>query len=136
MYEILEHPADVGFRAHGATLPKLFEAAAEALLNIRSDLETIQPSQEYKIEAAAPDQEALLVTWLNEILYRVDAQSIAISSVSIDHLEDTKLQSTAHGEPFDPVRHHLHVIIKAVTWHQLKIARTGANWVAEVYLDV
>ena len=37
MFEVLEHTADIGFRATAATLPELFEAAAEALVAIVLD---------------------------------------------------------------------------------------------------
>jgi len=26
--------------------------------------------------------------------------------------------------------------VKAVTWHQLRIARNESGWIAEVYLDI
>jgi SHS2 domain-containing protein len=40
------------------------------------------------------------------------------------------------GEPRDAARHRARLIVKAVTYHQLKIERRGGVWAAEVYLDI
>jgi protein archease len=136
MFEVLEHPADVGFRAFGRTLPELYENSAWALLSIRGELEAIEARQEYPIQATGTDRESLLVNWLNEVLYLVDARQVALRGVRIDRLGEESVESTGLGEARDPERHPLKVIVKAVTWHQLKIARVGERWVAEVYLDI
>jgi SHS2 domain-containing protein len=135
-FEVLEHPADVGFRAFGQTLAELFENSALALLSIRAELDGVNAREEYAVEADATDLEALLVNWLNEILYLLDARAIALRRVRVDAIEDTHVRSAGMGEPFDSSWHRLRVIVKAVTWHQLKIVHTNEGWVAEVFLDV
>ena len=54
-FEILDHPADIGFRAFGRTLPELFENAALAMLSIRAEVEDVQPQQETRIAATGAD---------------------------------------------------------------------------------
>src|SRR5437763_16605285 len=68
-FEILEHPADIGFLAFGRTLPEAFENAALALLSIRAEVEDVEPRQEFPILATGGDYESLLVNFLNEVLY-------------------------------------------------------------------
>jgi hypothetical protein len=63
-FEILEHPADIGFRAFGGTLAELFEKAALALVSIASQIGDVAERHEYHLEAAGTDQESLLVAWL------------------------------------------------------------------------
>jgi SHS2 domain-containing protein len=82
---VLEHPADIGFRAFGGTLPELFARSALAMLSIAADPAAVLPREEY---------------------------------------------------PRDPLRHRARLIVKAATYHQLKIERRGGLWVAEVYLDI
>src|ERR1019366_4188453 len=107
MFEILEHPADIGFRAFGGTLEELFANAAVALVSIACEIEEVAPRTEYALSATGTDHESLLVNWLSEGLYW-----------------------------FDGERNRSNLIVKAVTWHQLRIARSDGGWMAEVYLDI
>ena len=136
MFEILEHPADIGFRAFGRTLPELFENAAYALLAIRADPEEVDPREEFPVGADGTDYESLLVGFLSEVLYLVDGKQIAFRRVRIDTLSETAIAATGLGEPHDPARHHVKLIVKAVTYHQLRIERTTDGWSAQVYLDI
>ena len=135
-FEILEHPADIGFRAFGATRAELFENAAIALVSIATELEEIQPGREYPLEAAAPDPESLLVAWLSEVLFWLDARRVLFRGFRVIEMNDTHLTAVGLGEPYDSTRRQSRLIVKAVTWHQLKIMQSGGCWIAEVYLDV
>lgn len=135
-FEILEHPADIGFRAFGATQAELFENAASALVSIATEPDEIQPSREYPLAAAAPDTESLLVAWLSEVLYWMDGRRILFREFRVTEMNESHLTAVGLGEPHDGARHHAHLIVKAVTWHQLRIAQSGGRWIAEVYLDV
>jgi SHS2 domain-containing protein len=136
VFEILEHPADIGFRAFGRTLPELFENAAYALLAIRADPEEVDPHEEFPILADGPDHESLLVNFLSEVLYLVDGRQIAFRRVRVDALSDTEIAAGGIGEPHEPGRHHVKLIVKAVTYHQLRIERTDSGWSAQVYVDI
>jgi SHS2 domain-containing protein len=135
-FEVLEHPADIGFRAFGATLPGLFVSSALAMLSIIGDPEAAEPRSEYSLEVESGDREALLVDWLSEVLYWFDGKQVAFRDFRIDAFEETALRAAGIGEPRDPERHRSRLIVKAVTWHQLKIERHGEGWLAEVYLDI
>ena len=135
-FEILEHPADIGFRAFGGTLPELFANAAAAMLSIACDLESISPKVEYPLTATGCDYESLLVNWLSEALYWFDGKRIALREFRVTHLEPDSIRALARGEPRTSERHRSKLIVKAVTWHQLKIAQIDRGWVAEVYLDI
>jgi protein archease len=136
VFEILEHPADIGFRAFGRTLPELFANAAVAMLSIACEMEDVTPRQEYRLAAAGGDYESLLVSWLSEVLYWFDGKRIAFREFRVTQLAPDTISAVARGEPRDASRHRAKLIVKAVTWHQLKIARTGDGWMAEVYLDI
>src|ERR1039457_4319106 len=66
MFEILEHPADIGFRAFGGTLEELFANAAVALVSIACEIEEVAPRTEYALSATGTDYESLLVNWVRE----------------------------------------------------------------------
>ena len=136
MFEILEHPADIGFRAFGASLPELFSASALALLSIANDPSAAAPRVSYSLAVSSSDRESLLVDWLNEVLYWYDGKQIALHEFAITHFSDTSLEAAARGEPRHPERHRAKLIVKAATYHQLKIEQRDGRWVAEVFLDI
>ena len=135
-FEILEHPADIGFRAYGHTLPELFENAAVALVSIASEIEDVALREACPFEVVAPDLESLLVAWLSEVLFWFDGKRIAFRSFRVLKIAHERLTAEGMGEPRDPQRHRVKLIVKGVTWHQLQIREDSGQWSAEVYLDV
>jgi len=135
-FEVLEHPADIGFRAVGGTLPELFAHSALAMLSIAADPVAVLPKEEYALAVESGDRESLLVDWLNEVLYWFDGKRIAFRDFRVTQFRENAIQAVGLGEPRDPLRHRARLIVKAVTYHQLKIERRGGLWVAEVYLDI
>src|SRR5947209_19198174 len=65
-FEILEHPADVGFVAYGATLEELFANAALAMMSLACELGAVRQTLSRAIEVTATDLESLLFAWLAE----------------------------------------------------------------------
>lgn len=135
-WEILEHPADIGLRARGSTLAGLFENAAAGMMEITANPAGIGEREQRAILAEAPDREALLVTFLEEILWLVDGQGWLPARVAVRGVSETAVTATAFGEPRDTSRHEMRLIIKAVTYHQLAVRQTADGWEAEVYFDI
>jgi protein archease len=135
-FRVLEHTADIGFEAFGATREEVFANAARALINIVVDLETIVPREAVKVEARSPDPAGLLVNWLNEILFLHDAEGWLFRDFEITALSDRSLTAVARGEKFDPSRHQAKLLVKAITYHQLALEKTSDGWRAQVYVDI
>ena len=136
MFEVLEHPADIGFRTWAATLDELFANAAIALLSIAGDPSAAQPRNRYPMEVESPDLESLLVDWLNEVLYWWDGRRIAFHSFQVTVQDRNRVRAEGLGEPQDRARHAVKLVVKAVTYHQLRVEHCEGRWVAEVYLDI
>ncbi len=136
MYEILEHPADIGFRVRAGTLEELFAGAALAMLSIADDPEAVDPREHHAITVESGDLESLMVDWLNEVLYLFDGRRIAFRSFRVEQVGDRSLKAVGAGEPRDAARHSSKLVIKAATYHQLRIAREDGGWVAEAYVDI
>jgi SHS2 domain-containing protein len=136
LFAILEHPADIGFRAFGATLEQLFENAALALVSIASEVADVEPRQEYFLEATGSDTESLLVAWLSEVLYFFDGRRIGFRGFRVTEIHPQHVAGMGFGEPRDSSRHGARLIVKAVTWHQLRVWQEQGQWIAQVYLDV
>ncbi len=136
MFELLEHTADIGFRARGQTLNELFEAAADALASIALDRRQAVSRERYEIAAEGEDREALLVNWLSEVLYLIDGRRIIPARVTVRELSGTRIRGEVSGEPHDSARHPSKLVVKGVTYHRLRIAQDERGWLCEVFLDV
>ena len=135
-FRVLEHTADIGFEAFGATQREVFANAARALMYLIVDLEAIVPREELALRAEASDMPALLVNWLSEVLYRFDAEGWLFRDFEFDELTEHSLVATARGEKFDRRRHQVKLLVKAVTYHQLELRETEERWRAQVYVDI
>ncbi len=136
MFEILEHTADIGFRARGRTKKELFANAALALESVAVELAQAQPRTPYPIAVTGEDDESLLVNWLSEVLYYLDGRRVVMSRFQVYELSPGAIRGQGWGEPRDPERHPPKLVVKGVTYHQLKITKDAQGWRAEVYLDV
>src|SRR5260370_21192608 len=67
-FEIVEHPADIGFRAWGRTREELFENAALALFSLGCELAAVEEKETRTIQVTGADLETLLYAWLGALL--------------------------------------------------------------------
>ena len=98
-------------------------------------MQSITPDHECRIEITGSDQEYLLFDWLNELLYRFEAEGRLFSQFDVT-ITNEGLQATAFGEPVDRNRHRLSHEVKAITYHHLKVEQTADGWLAEVIVDI
>lgn len=135
-FRVLEHPADVGFEAFGRTPGEVFANAARALMELMVDAGTVEPSASSRIEVEAPDAPSLLVNWLSEVLYLFDAEHWLWRDFAIERATERSIAAMARGEKFDPARHRIKLLVKAITYHQLALEKTAEGWRAQVYVDI
>lgn len=135
-FEILEHPADVGFVAYGATREELFQNAAAAVLELACETAGIEEHERRELVAEGDDFDALLFGWLAEILAVMDAEGLVFRRVDVVELGEHRVRGIAQGEKFDRGHHRAGTYIKAVTYHQFRVEKTKEGWTARVFLDV
>jgi len=73
-FKLLDHTADIGIKAYGETLEKLFGNAASGMFSIITDLDKVKSSRNFYIQVKGEDEENLLIKWLNELLYLFDTE--------------------------------------------------------------
>lgn len=132
-YEELDHTADVGIRAHGATLDELFAAAAAGMFSLVADLRKVRAVGEVEVRVKADDLEALMVRWLSELLFLHETQRLLLKEFDV-RIDGMCLEARARGETIDKKRHELKLNIKAVTYHRLRVDRKAG--LAEVIFDI
>jgi len=134
-FDILNHTADVGIIAYGASLNQAFANAARGLFSLITDLDDVEEALSRDIEVTAPDQESLLVAWLNELIYRFDVENILFNRFDVTQLDSTRLKARTYGEKVDSSRHKLKTGVKATTYHMLKVEKTNGYQV-QVLFDI
>lgn len=135
-FETFEHTADIGLVARGRTLEEVFTHAAEGLVDMMVDPRGLRDDRRLEVTVSAPDREALLVAWLNELLYLLDTRGLLPRRCRIIQLSETSLTAEVAGETVDPQRHNVRRMVKAATYHGLHLTQTDGQWEARVILDL
>jgi SHS2 domain-containing protein len=134
-WEHFEHKADIGVRGIGNTLAEAFEQAALAMSAIVTDLSYIDPRQAIDVACEDPDQELLLVDWLNALVFETATRKILFSRFEVN-IEGGQLSALAWGEPINIARHQPAVEIKGATYTELKVYQEQGQWIAQCVVDV
>jgi SHS2 domain-containing protein len=135
-WEHFAHGADIGVRGIGATKAEAFEQAAVALTAVLTDPLHVVPRSEVVIECKAVDTEALLVEWLNALVYEMAVRGMIFSRFAV-RLNGNSLQGSAWGEDVDIARHEPAVEVKGATYTSLFVGQNAdGGWVAQCVVDV
>lgn len=140
-YEIIEHTADVGLRANGATLKELFQNAARGMFVIiscdeRHDDVTPGTRRTIQIKKEVDALEELLVDWLSELLYIFNKEKILFKTFKVHELNNDGIKGDAYGERMTPGGTAARTEIKAVTFHGLTIQENMRGFSCNIIFDV
>ena len=130
-----EHPSDLGLEATADSLGELFEALGEAAAR-QVCPEGVVAAQTRPVAAEAEDVETLVVEYLGELLGLFHLERFLVADVRVVAVDERSVRAEVAGEAVDLARHELGAEIKAVTYHQLRVARDGGRWTARVILDL
>ncbi len=120
-FEIVNHTADVGIIAYGTDMNEAFANAAKGLFSLITELDDVEEVMYRDTELTAPDQESLLVEWLNELIYLFDAENIIFKRFDITQISQTQLKARSYGQKVDSSKHRIKTGVKAATYHMLKV---------------
>jgi tRNA nucleotidyltransferase (CCA-adding enzyme) len=138
-WEHFEHGADIGVRGFGPTLAAAFEQAAIALVAVVTDPAGVAPREAVDLACEAPDDELLLVAWLNAVVGEMGARRMLFGRFEL-RIDGHRLAARAWGEPASVARHQPAVEVKAATCTALRVApiddATGKGWLAQTVVDV
>ncbi len=123
-YERLDHTADVMVRCTGETLEECFENAAYALSDQMLDATTVEEKVSFDIDVSGDDLEDRLFAYLSEILFIMDAESVALCRFTVS-FDGDRVYGKAYGEPLDLKKHRPKTEIKAITYHMMHIDPDG-----------
>jgi SHS2 domain-containing protein len=135
-WELLPHGADIGVCGIGRSKAQAFEQAGVALTAVVTDPNTVAAENSVEISCAAPDDELLLVEWLNGLIYEMATRKMLFSRFEV-RIDGDHLMATAWGETIDVNRHETAVEVKGATCSELKVAQqANGEWRAQCIVDV
>jgi protein archease len=137
MFELLEHPSDIGILARGSSREDTLIEASKGLVSILVNPQNFHPLEERYFKAVGSDHAAQVINWLNEILFFFDTEGLVFVDFAIDLWTQEEITGRAVGERFDMDRHELRTAVKAATYHQFEGHPTAeGGWELRVFLDV
>jgi SHS2 domain-containing protein len=162
-FEILDISGDIGIRAFGETIKEAFINAALGMYSLITDLHKIEEKKTIDITIESNSPEGTLVSWLNELIFHFDTYGFIGKKIIITEFtpsltlsprgpacsatggsgrgergggEAFNLKASISGEEFEPERHEGKLLIKAATYHNLRIERVDDVWEIDVIFDI
>ncbi|MBI4685366.1 MAG: archease [Nitrospirae bacterium] len=150
-FEIIDISGDIGIKAYGNSIEQVFLNAALGMYSLSTDLKDVNEKQSIEISVESYSIEGLLVSYLNELIFQFDAYGFIGRRIVITEITPSltlpprgggmgggayTLKAFLKGEEFDPERHERKLLIKAATYHRLKIEKKDDAWEADVIFDI
>ena len=134
-FESIAHTADIGLRVWGRTLEELFSEAAVGMMSLMADTAGVEKRQTRVAQADGPDNESLLVAWLNDILFLVESERFIFAQVRIETLGGGVVRGVLAGTTVGADFRFAHQI-KAATYHDIEVKKTPKGFETVVIFDV
>jgi len=132
-FEYLPHVGELRLRLRGSSIADVLGQAALALAELLvPGRPPTGPEQVQEIVLEASDRAALLIDWLNELLFLAERDHWLPSHIDLLEATETHLRATARG----PVLECAPSLVKAATWHGLRFEVGDGGFEAEVLLDI
>jgi SHS2 domain-containing protein len=135
---IYDITADAGIRVWANSLEELICNIVKATVNEMVDLSKVEPKQEEILEVESAGFPYLLADLINELLYLFEVKKFVPSECKVIELKPTGeyLKLSLKGETFNKEKHGQKLLIKAATYHRLKMEKKDGKYEAEIIFDI
>ncbi len=131
-FEEIAHTADWSIRVWADDLRGLLTESARGMYALANAVASQSPRATRELSLEAVDTESLLVAFLEELLYFSESEKLLFDDFSQLHLEGSNLSGIMEGGALRSQEKE----IKAVTFHNLAIRRSGRGLEVEIVFDV
>ena len=137
-WEHFAHGADIGVRGRRRTLADAFEQAALALTAVAGRSGRVAPTRSGTFRCGAPDDELLLVDWLNALIYEMATRRHAVRPLRRWRSTATRCRPAPGASRWIGSRHQPAVEVKGATYTALprRADRDDGIWLAQCVVDV
>ena len=133
---MIDISGDVGIKAYGKDCADAWVNAGIGMYSLITDLEKISEKKSLEIEIAADSDEGLLVKFLNELIFHFDAYNFIGKRIDSVLFSEGSVRATVYGDEFDPGLHEQRLLLKAATYHNIKIVKGDDGCEVEVIFDI
>jgi SHS2 domain-containing protein len=130
-YREVEHTADWELEVWAPDFTGLLKQAAQGMNELAGARLKESPRYRRELFIQGWDEESLLVKFLSELLYLVESENLAFDRYELTH-SSGRVEAQIEGAPIAS----LAKVIKAVTYHNLKIRRSKDGLRANLVFDV
>lgn len=127
----VDHTADWALEVWAPTLEGLLEQAARGMYALSRARLAPSPRVRRTFTLPYEDPETLLVDFLNHLLYLGEVEGLGFDTFHL-RLEGETLHADLEGAPLETVDK----VIKAATFHNLKVVHEDGRWRTAVVFDV
>lgn len=132
VHSFAEHTGELAIRVQAESLHELFEEAGRALAEVMGGRSVTGSGAYERVLLQAPDRDALLVAWLDELIFLADRDKKIFGDLHVERVVDRELVARVRGEETSQLKTH----VKAATFHGLQIVERPNDVSATVILDV
>jgi SHS2 domain-containing protein len=130
-FEEIPHTADWSLHVWSDSLAGLLAESARGMNTLSGALLVEYPREVRVFETIGLDKESLLVSFLTELVYYSEQENLSFDQFDFD-INGDRLRVRMEGASLKS----LEKVIKAVTWHNLKIEDTARGLEVEIVFDV
>jgi len=127
-----EHTGEVQVRLRAPDRAGLYREAARALAELMAPGAGAGEGEPVPVEVRGRDPAALLVNWIDELIFLVDTTGRVYPEVEIEQIDAHRLRARVRG--CVPAR--FKTAVKAATFHRLAVEEDEEGFTARLVLDV
>lgn len=138
-FEILDISGDVGIVAYGQKCEDAFVNAGIGMYSLITDIKRVDERRTIDIETKSDSLDGLVVSYLNELIFQFDTYGFIgkrIEIINFSNCPPVFIKARIYGEEFDPTRHERRLLVKAATYHNIRVEKINGNWEIEVVFDI
>jgi SHS2 domain-containing protein len=130
--ELIEHTGELELRVRGAGPAAVYGEALRALADELVDRLGEGPRERRPVDLRASGPDTLLADLLNEAIFLEETEGFVADGLEVGELEGGRLRGDLLGRRHEEAR----PVVKAATYHRLRIGEDADGWWATVVLDV
>ena len=135
-YEVIDIYGDAGIKAFGADCAEAWGNVGIGMYSLITDLEQVGERKTLEIEVSSNSLESLLVKYLNELIFQFDAYNFIGKRIEVTEFSESFLRAKVYGEEFDPLGHEQRLLLKAATYHNIRVDKSCGRCEVEVIFDI
>ncbi len=135
-YEVIDIFGDAGIKAYGSDCAEAWGNVGIGMYSLITDLEQIGERKTLEIDISSDSLESLLVKYLNELIFQFDTYNFIGKRIEVTEFSAAFIRAKVYGEEFDPRKHEQRLLLKAATYHNIRVDKSGGRCEVEVIFDI